>query len=146
MCGIGGIAGGSLEEGERINYLISHRGPDYSDVYYGTHITLSHTLLSIRSDRERSRQPWTKQGSPWVLVYNGQLYNVAHIKKQISKEYATEELDTALLYALIEKEGWNFITHIQGMFAIGLYNTDEKRLRLYRDPSGQKKRYTTLTI
>lgn len=143
MCGIGGIRVGSKDLGERMGNALEHRGPDFHGLFYDETFTLVHRLLSIRSDATRSHQPWTEDECPWVLVFNGQIYNTAEIKKLLPATYAQEELDTALLYALIKKEGWKFIAHIQGMFAIGLYNTDEKTLRLYRDQSGQKNIYYT---
>lgn len=143
MCGIGGFSENNTELGLKINSSISHRGPDDSGVWSDSSFTLNHTLLSIRANKEKSKQPWTKTGSPWVLVFNGQIYNTESLKKEISNEYKNEELDTSILYALIEKVGWNFISHIEGMFAIGLYNTKEQKLRLYRDKSGQKNIYYT---
>lgn len=55
--------------------------------------------------------------------------------------YANESLDTALIFGLIERYGWDFISRIHGMFAIALYNSQEGVMRLYRDPSGQKLLY-----
>ena len=38
---------------------------------------------------------------------------------------------------VIKEYGWEFIGRIQGMYAMAVYNCHEKRLRLYRDASGQ---------
>lgn len=143
MCGIAGISRGDRAEGVKMEKSLSHRGPDFGGVWNDNSFTLSHRLLAIRSNAERSRQPWTKEDSPWVLVFNGQLYNTKSIKHELGAEYEKEELDTALLFALVEKKGWDFIEYIEGMFAIALYQKESCELRLYRDSSGQKPLYYT---
>ncbi|MEN9390369.1 MAG: hypothetical protein RLZZ283_469, partial [Candidatus Parcubacteria bacterium] len=67
------------------------------------------------------------------------LYNTADLSQREDIAYA--DLDTTMLYELIIKRGWDFIGHIEGMFAIALYNTESQELRLYRDSSGQKPLY-----
>ena len=139
MCGINGSVGKKESFLPRMNAAIPHRGPDYTGVYEDGTVHLGHLLLSIREVTERSKQPYHKTGSPWVLVFNGQIYNTRALAREFSIPY--NDLDTAVMYDLIEKVGWDFIRHIQGMFAIALYNSDEKRVRLYRDQSGQKPLY-----
>ena len=138
MCGINGFVGEKSGVIDRMNGALMHRGPDFCGTFSNSDISLGHTLLSIRSDIKSSKQPYMNANSPWVLVYNGQLYNTSQLKKFLAPKFESESLDTALLYGLIEKFGWNFIEKIHGMFAIALYNKDEKVLKLYRDPSGQK--------
>jgi asparagine synthase (glutamine-hydrolysing) len=77
-----------------------------------------------------------------VLLFNGQIYNTEQLKKNLSNlESDKEKLDTYILYKTIQRYGWNFITYIQGMYAIVVYNKKEKKLRAYRDESGQKNLY-----
>jgi asparagine synthase (glutamine-hydrolysing) len=141
MCGINGFVGKTSTSIEQMNDTIRHRGPDTSDSYTDATISLGHTLLSIRAETERSKQPFVSKDGPWVLIFNGQMYNTEQIKQELGFTYQQETLDTALLYALIEKHGWSFIEYIHGMYAIALYNKNEQVLRLYRDPSGQKPLY-----
>lgn len=142
MCGIIGVtkkdhAIGRFSEAQR---SISHRGPDHTGTFEDEHIAISHLLLAIRGDIGESVQPVFRTGSPWVLAFNGQLYNTASMRTKLKSVPATS-VDTVLLYALIEQYGWHFIEHIHGMFAIAIYNREEKELRLYRDQSGQKNLY-----
>lgn len=122
-----------------MNKATIHRGPDFTGSYTDGSVTLGHNLLSIRDASELSKQPVTKPDSPWVLIFNGQIYNTKKICEKFSLPHY--DLDTTIIYELIEKVGWDFIGHIQGMFAIGLYNEREKVIRLYRDHSGQKPLY-----
>ncbi len=141
MCGINGFIG--TDEGllASMNGLLSHRGPDFAGSYQDGRLSLSHVLLSIRDTSDVSRQPVQKKGSPWILAFNGQLYNTKELKDFLGSEFRDVDLDTTLLYAVIEREGWNFTRRIHGMYAIVLYNAEEGIVRLYRDPSGQKLLY-----
>lgn len=140
MCGINGYISpeGNIS---RMNQLVSHRGPDYAGTWQSGNVAIGHCLLAIREAADLSHQPVVKRGSPWVLAFNGQLYNTTQIKKELGETHSTASLDTTLLYALIQKHGWGFVRYIHGMYAIALYNSDTRELRLYRDPSGQKVLY-----
>ncbi len=141
MCGINGFNWEDARKIDSMNASTKHRGPDQSGQYVGGRVSLGHNLLSIRSTSEKSKQPYLKNNSPWVLVYNGQLYNTKKMQRELGSKYKDEELDTALLFGMIEKHGWNFISKIQGMFSVALFNTREEKICLYRDPSGQKNLY-----
>ena len=143
MCGINGFNFVSPQLIQTMNEKLAHRGPDYSGTYVDEQVSLGHTLLSIRGEPERSQQPFKKEeSSPWVLLFNGQIYNVDQIKSRfLDPSFQDEKLDTAILFQLIEKRGWDFIDHIHGMFAVALYHRKENQIRLYRDPTGQKALY-----
>jgi len=141
MCGINGFAGKDRKDFEligKMNALTRHRGPDYSGIFADEDVSLGHNLLSVREAADLSKQPFTKPHSPWVLLFNGQLYNTTQLKSYLDGSYRNTDLDTALLFGMIEKYGWNFAQKVHGMFAIALYNSEEKIIKLYRDPSGQK--------
>ncbi len=142
MCGINGYVGRNNPVRE-MNAALLHRGPDYQGTYDDQGVHLGHCLLSIRGEPLASHQPYTKSGSPWVLIFKGQVYNT----KQLSRDFSIplQDLDTAMIFDLIEKIGWDFIHHIHGMFGIALYNKDEKIVRLYRDDAGQKPLYYSKT-
>ena len=141
MCGIAGINFQDTELVQRMNGAMNHRGPDYSDIFSDENVTLGHTLLAIRDEPKRSRQPVNEGEDPWVLSFNGQIYNTTELARNLDGNWGNESLDTTVLYAVIKKYGWDFIRHIQGMYALAVYNRHEKRLRLYRDASGQKPVY-----
>jgi asparagine synthase (glutamine-hydrolysing) len=141
MCGINGAVGPGKVPLQEMNALIAHRGPDFAGIYEDGNVHLGHLLLAIREMSELSKQPVMRNGSPWVMVFNGQVYNTRELSKKFSIPY--HDLDTTVIYNLIEKVGWDFVRHIQGMFALALYNKDEGITRLYRDQSGQKQIYYT---
>jgi asparagine synthase (glutamine-hydrolysing) len=143
MCGINGILGNNTESIRKANQAISHRGPDSDGIYTDQYISMGHVLLSIRGQVSESTQPCISRRSPWVLLFNGQIYNTNEIKSRhlTPREHLGSDVDTNLLYALINKYGWDFFHYIHGMYAIALYNRTERQIRLYRDPSGQKNLY-----
>lgn len=140
MCGINGFNFKDQEKLEKMNSRLAHRGPDFAGTFFDENISLGHLLLSIRETKAVSKQPFRGEESPeWILLFNGQIYNTDQLKKELNGlDSQKSDLDTYILYKIIEKYGWKFIERIQGMFAICLYNTKEKVVRLYRDPSGQK--------
>ena len=141
MCGINGYIGKNEGIMMAMNKALHHRGPDFAGDFFDEDISLGHTLLSIREVSNLSIQPYSKENSDWILIFNGQIYNTKSIKKELDDSYDNIELDTALIYGLILKYGWNFIDYIHGMFAIALYNKKDKVVKLYRDQSGQKPLY-----
>ena len=139
MCGFTGVNKNSIDFIDKSNKLMNYRGPDYAGSYTDQNISLGHVLLSLRGPVEDGIQPVQKEGSPWILLFNGQIYNTRNICKH--NHINETSSDTVILYKLIQKYGWDFYEHIEGMYAIGLYNKNEREVRLYRDSAGQKPLY-----
>jgi asparagine synthase (glutamine-hydrolysing) len=141
MCGINAFTGSNRDLIEKMNATLSHRGPDFAGVYIDDDVTMGHLLLSIREVSDISKQPYCLDNE-WVLLFNGQIYNTEQLKKSLSNlDPEKEKLDTYILYKTIQTFGWDFISKVHGMFAIVLYNKNEKKIRAYRDQSGQKNLY-----
>lgn len=137
MCGINGLTGSSEESVRSMNEQIRHRGPDSSGVFVDTHVSLGHVLLSIRGDSiSHSVQPFISADRQWVLLFNGEIYNTQEVCQRHGLPFL--DLDTEIIMTLIEKKGWDFVEDLQGMFTIALYSVAEKKLKLYRDRTGQK--------
>ena len=142
MCGINGFSSENTKEQiAAMNACLAHRGADASASYHDDAMHLGHALFAIRNASAYSKQPFSSTRSPWVLLFDGQIYNTKQLKKTLGLKTPSPSTDTAILYKTIEAYGWDFIQHIHGMYAIALYNTAEKKISLYRDPSGQKTLY-----
>tara|TARA_B100001057_G_C22864941_1_gene956065 strand:- start:1907 stop:3694 length:1788 start_codon:yes stop_codon:yes gene_type:complete len=141
MCGFVGFNYLNKEVLKKALNEINHRGPDGSNIILSNGFSIGHNLLSIRGDISKSIQPISNINSKWILVFNGQIYNLKELKMKLDQEYKIEEIDTIILYEIINRFGWNFIDHIEGMFSIALLNKDTSEIRLYRDESGQKPLY-----
>ena len=92
MCGISGFADfnkrTAKETLEKMNRILSHRGPDGEG--YGIYnndtaaIGLGHRRLSIIDLTEGGSQPQTYQSLH--ITFNGEIYNYAEIKKQLEQK------------------------------------------------------------
>ena len=97
MCGISGIyrnKGGMKGEGEKyyrlletMNTSLKHRGPDQEGVYLSDYCGLAHVRLSIL-DLKNGRQPmeYREEGNSYVISYNGEIYNMKELRKNLKKE------------------------------------------------------------
>lgn len=146
MCGITGIYSNktisNIEERiQKMNSSIQHRGPDSDGFYIDNNLALGHRRLSIIDTREISNQPMHSKSNDWHLVFNGEIYNFAEIKENLSYDFKTTS-DTEVIIAAVEEKGMDwFLQHANGMFVIALYNSQTKVLFLVRDRLGIKPLY-----
>ena len=97
MCGIAGIVNSNKDPGELENIgslminQLHHRGPDGSGIKIinkkdKRNILMAHTRLSIIDLSERASQPMSNiSGDIWI-TFNGEIYNYAEIRKELSIE------------------------------------------------------------
>ncbi|MEO6655975.1 MAG: asparagine synthase (glutamine-hydrolyzing), partial [Pyrinomonadaceae bacterium] len=74
---------------------------------------------------------------------NGELYNYREVKADLEKrghKFVTQT-DTEIVPHLYQEYGDDFVDHINGMFAITLWDTRRKRLVIARDRYGEKPLY-----
>ncbi len=137
MCAIFGIIGeydGSLAR--KAVSILSHRGPDYCGIVEGKDFFIAHNRLSIVDLSMASAQPMQKDEV--LLSFNGEIYNFKALKKRLDIPFKTQS-DTEVILAAYQKWGVSFVDHLEGMFAIALY--DKGKLYLFRDRLGKKPLY-----
>jgi len=148
MCGICGVvadAGVLTITGdlvERMRDTMIHRGPDGAGSYLHTNVGLGHRRLSI-VDVEHGQQPMLSSSERYALVFNGEIFNHPMLKPSLEAEgarYRTRS-DTETILHLVERYGDDAVTHLRGMFAIALWDTQRRRLWLARDRFGVKPLY-----
>ncbi len=141
MCGIFGIIG-EYDEKKALNSLkiLQHRGPDNSGHYKGKDLFLGHTRLSIIDLSTKADQPMKSADGTVILSFNGEIYNYKELKEQIAYAFSTSS-DTEVVLASYIKWGKEFVSKLNGMFAIALWDARERRLLLYRDRFGKKPVY-----
>jgi len=133
----------NLEEIEKLNSSMSHRGPDNSSIkeysFCNKRVYLAHNRLSIQDLNPRANQPMeTKR---FVILFNGEIYNHLELRKKLNYHWQTNS-DTETLLILFEKFGIEeTISELIGMFAIGLFDKMEEKLYLIRDRVGIKPLY-----
>ena len=120
-------------------FEIKHRGPDKSHFFFDDDIFIGHALLQIRGSLNNSIQPKVTKNGRYILVYNGQIYNLDYLKNII--DIKKNELDTDCIIKLLDKFSINGLKYIDGMYAIVVYDRKNKEVIFTRDPSGQKNLY-----
>lgn len=149
MCGICGFLTGksiTTDELKVMNDTMVHRGPDDSgeEIFpfsHGKNIGLAQRRLSIVDLSANGHQPFYSKNKDVVVVFNGEIYNFLHLKKELSDYKFISDCDTEVIIAAYQRWGKNFVEHIDGMFAIALYDRTKKILILVRDRLGKKPLY-----
>lgn len=151
MCGIAGFCnftGNAQANIERMKERMYHRGPDAGGTYITEdgQIALGHRRLSIVDLSENGTQPMTSHSGRFVIVYNGEIYNYKKLANKLLQEKKIAAFkgtsDTEVLLEAFESYGIEkTIAMCKGMFAIALYDKEEKTLYLLRDRVGEKPLY-----
>lgn len=154
MCGITGVLfgcarGSAFDIVTRMAEQIVHRGPDGQGEWIDTDvgIGLAHRRLAVLDISPAGHQPMVSASGRFVIVYNGEIYNYLAIRRELdAKNLAPEKWrghsDTEVILAAIEAWGVETATkHFVGMFAIAVWDRQEKKLFLVRDRIGEKPIY-----
>lgn len=156
MCGIYGVLqlgrGHSLCDTERIARqmigMMSRRGPDDAGIWTdGHHCTLGFCRLAILDLSPASRQPMLTPDGRYVIVYNGEVYNFRELRTELERAGIRFRStgDTEVVLNALALWGTSALQKFNGMFALGFYDSLEKRLLLARDYAGIKPLYYMLT-
>lgn len=162
MCG---IAGGIWSYGEtgltreslgRMTDAIAHRGPDDEGhwlaapknnpfTFQGTPcpgVALGFRRLSI-IDLETGHQPLGNEDGTIQIVFNGEIYNYQQLRHRLegSEHTFRTQSDTETIVHLYEDLGSDCFTHLNGMFALAIWDGRNERLVLARDRLGKKPLY-----
>ncbi|HEV3166989.1 MAG TPA: asparagine synthase (glutamine-hydrolyzing) [Isosphaeraceae bacterium] len=147
MCGIAGFVNRGGEPADRevlagMTETLVHRGPDGQGAWLQGPAALGHRRLSI-IDLAGGAQPMANEdGSVWI-TYNGELYNEPALRTwlQARGHVFRTVSDTEAIVHLYEEHGPDFARHLNGMFALALWDNRRSRLVLARDRMGQKPLY-----
>jgi asparagine synthase (glutamine-hydrolysing) len=94
-------------------------------------------------DLEHGRQPMSSNDGDTVLVFNGEIYNHAEIRRELERaghRFDSRSDTEVVLRAFLEWDTGAF-THLRGMFAAALWTESRRRLILVRDRMGIKPLY-----
>ena len=143
MCGIAGIlsAGrGSPPERDELTAMIGrlhHRGPDGTGFLVDGPIGLAHARLSI-IDLAGGQQPIHNEDRKIWVVFNGEIFNYIELRRELEAQghrFYTQS-DTEVIVHLFEQHGERFVDHLNGQFAIALWDAQRQNLVLARDRTG----------
>jgi asparagine synthase (glutamine-hydrolysing) len=144
MCGITGFVnadGRPIDRAllERMNLAIIHRGPDEDGFYVKNNVGLAMRRLSI-IDLAGGQQPIANEdGSKWI-VFNGEIYNYQELREGLLERghKLHTHSDTEVIVHLYDEYGVDCLKHLRGMFALAIWNENEKALFVARDRVGKK--------
>ncbi|CAO5675691.1 MAG: Asparagine synthetase [glutamine-hydrolyzing] 1 [Holosporales bacterium] len=149
MCGITGFISKkdvSISLLEAMNDTIAYRGPDSSGLFFENYngdrkIGLAHRRLSIIDLSPLGHQPMIFDNV--VIVFNGEVYNFKKIRADLEKVGFSfkSNSDTEVILKAYLAYGIDFIDHLNGMFAIALYDKRTNDFYLIRDRLGVKPLY-----
>jgi asparagine synthase (glutamine-hydrolysing) len=143
MCGIIGIYNIQNDNPVDLSLLksiiksLEHRGPDEDGFFVNNHIGLAHTRLSI-IDLAGGTQPIYNEDKSLCVIFNGEVFNYIELKTVLEKKghrFYTHT-DTEVIVHLYEEYGKDFFHHLNGQFAIALWDDKKKELILARDRMG----------
>ncbi|MFD0738339.1 asparagine synthase (glutamine-hydrolyzing) [Lysobacter koreensis] len=154
MCGLAGLlrpmpdAGAAqlTELARAMGDQLAHRGPDDSGVWVDADagIALSHRRLSIQDLSPLGHQPMASADGRYVVAYNGEIYNFGALREVlVARGHGFRgHSDTEVLLAAVSEWGVEqAIAHCHGMFALALWDRQERVLWLARDRVGKKPLY-----
>lgn len=121
---------------------IIHRGPDDEGFYIKGNVGLAFRRLSI-IDLDTGNQPIHNENRSVWVVFNGEIYNYVELREDLENKghsFYTRS-DTEVIVHLYEEYGMDFPVHLNGMYAIALWDDNSKTFILVRDRVGIKPLY-----
>lgn len=147
MCGIAGVLhpdGRPVDRSalQRMGDAIAHRGPDGEGVHVEEEVP-SVGLVSRRLaviDVERGSQPMTIGDGAFTIVYNGEIFNAAELRRELESaghRFRTR-CDTEVVVRGYSAWGPDVVQRLNGMWALAIWDRPSRRLFLARDRLGVK--------
>ena len=147
MCGIAGElrfnSAPTRADWSAISELMVRRGPDDSGDWGDDRCNLVFRRLSILDLSTAGHQPMVSANGRYILVFNGEVYNFPELGRLLEQKgvtFLSHSDSEVVLYSLIEW-GCEALDRFNGMFALGFYDTIERKLLLARDHAGIKPLY-----
>ncbi len=134
----------------RMTDVLAHRGPDDEGQYRSDFqlrpgrdnlpgVALGHRRLSVIG-LASGHQPLANEDETVWAVVNGEIYNYRALRNRLEgagHRFRTES-DSEVVVHLYEDEGPEMLAHLDGMFALAVWDSRQGQLLLARDRLGQK--------
>jgi len=129
-----------IKDANRAIKILKHRGPDYQGIYTASNFIMAHGKLAIQSNDALSNQPVELDNV--VVAFNGEIYNYIELINTYKIEGAN--FDGDVIAFLYKEFGMDFLSLIEGDFAISIYDKRLEKLYLVRDRLGVKQLVYTM--
>jgi asparagine synthase (glutamine-hydrolysing) len=151
MCGIVGIL--NLYDAQPVPEevlrqmlaAIRHRGPDEFGIYRDEWANLGNARLSI-IDLGGGQQPICNEDGTLWIVFNGEIFNHLELRPDLEARghrFKTH-CDTEVILHLYEEYGPDCLSHLNGQFAIAIWDTRNRSIFLARDRLGVRPLFYTV--
>ena len=142
MCGITGGIGPSAPTKQLLDAQLTsleHRGPDDSGTYVNTGIGLGMGRLAI-VEIVAGKQPASDAREQIHMVFNGEIYNYRELRHELEQcgVHCRTSSESEVIINLYLEFGLDFISKLNGMFAIAIHDARDNSLHLIRDRMGKK--------
>lgn len=148
MCAIAGILSASLHPAQTDALLLrmlsqgQRRGPDAEGVWRDECYRVGQRQLHIMQSPDSTHvtlQPFLFK-EKFVLSWNGSIYNYIELRKELQSQGCvfSSETDTEVLAQGLFYYGLEFLSKINGIFALSWYDIDKRKLTLAVDRFGVK--------
>jgi len=151
MCGIAGILNladrkpPELKILQQMLEMIRHRGPDEFGIYRDQHVGLGNARLSIIDLTGGSQPICNESGHLWI-VFNGEIFNYLELRSELEARghsFSTNT-DTEVVLHLYEDYGPESLHHLNGQFAIAIWDLKNRQLFMARDRLGIRPLFYTV--
>ena len=125
--------------------ILQHGGPDDEGIFASDdyHLVLGHRRLSLIDLSEAGHQPMSYGEGRYQISFNGEIYNYLELRSQLKclgYTFSTQT-DTEVILAAFAAWGTDSFNKMNGMFSFALWDHQNAKLYLVRDPSGIKPLY-----
>src|SRR5438128_3663923 len=128
MCGIAGATGtGDPQRAEAAIAAIAERGPDDRGFWSEYGVQLANCRLAIQDLSPAGHLPMRSADGRYALAYNGEIYNFRELRQELGGTWRSDS-DSEVILAAYARWGRDFLRRLRGMFALGIWDTHERRL------------------
>lgn len=152
MCGIAGIVGevpNMKSLLKKMSQAQLHRGPDHTGSWISwvidSEIGMVHNRLAVKPEKNISEQPYIDEDTGLILVYDGNIYNYADLRKILSRYYTFgSDTEEEVILKAYHRWGKSCLDRFNGIFSIVIYDRSARTLFMARDRFGVKPLYFAL--
>ncbi|MEQ1744326.1 MAG: asparagine synthase (glutamine-hydrolyzing) [Saprospiraceae bacterium] len=145
MCGISGIIqlnGQPVPEQALRTMMLAmkHRGPNDDGLFSENGAGLGFVRLSILDLSAAGHQPMFSHDERYVLIFNGEVYNYLELREELRAKghHFRSGSDTEVVLAAYQEWGEDMLHRFNGMWALVLFDRQDKKVFAARDRFGVK--------
>jgi asparagine synthase (glutamine-hydrolysing) len=118
------------------------RGPDDEGTWQDGCVLFGHRRLAIVELSPAGHQPMESHDGRYVIIFNGEIYNHRELRPRLNPGCVWRGTsDTETLLEAYRAWGVECLQHLNGMFALAIWDRTERTLFLARDRVGVKPLY-----